>query len=286
MDIKKSIIKRIRKLRSLNLAYDFEKNYKKIPESFSFKFFEKPLVSIVIPVYNQYKYTHACLWSILNNTENFEYEIIIGDDNSSDETMHIAKKIEGITVVRNEQNLGFLLNTNNAVSHARGKYIVLMNNDIIVRKNWLDSLLKTIEQDEKVGYVGGKYLEGSGLVHEAGSFVDKNGYTGFYHQLERAKSKEVNKLKEVDYCSACGVIFKKEVWDKIGGFDEIFSPGYYEDVDLCYQIKYNLGLKIVYQPECEMYHFHGQTHGEKATKQSALNRAKFVQKWGKFLEKK
>lgn len=281
--ILKKIIRKIKYLiRSLFLdkivAYDFDKEYAKIPENFAFKQCNEPLVSIIIPTYNQYKYTKSCLWSILKNTPKIPYEIIIGDDCSQDETQNIADHIKGLKFIRHEQKEGFLLNVNKTVSFAKGEYIVLMNNDIVAQKNWLKYLLKIIKSDKNIGYVGARYLYADGTNQEVGSLLDKE---AFSHSQKTYSL--VDQVKEVDFCSACGVLLKKATWDKVGGFDAIFKPAYYEDVDLCFKIKYHLGLKVMRQPKAKMYHFQGVTYSEKAHDISNQNRVKFLNKWRHIL---
>lgn len=262
--------------------YDFKNEYKKIPPNFNMPFSENPVVSIIITAYNQYEYTKACLWSILNNTKDIPYEIIIGDNVSGDETKNILQNIGGIKVVRHTLNEGFLMNANKTVPYAKGKYIVLLNNDIVVKKNWLKFLLETIEKDEKIGYVGSKYLYPDGLICEAGAYIAKDGLSYFYNNKALPINKNANKEKEVDYCSGCGVILRKATWDKLGGFDERYKPGYYEDVDLCFQIKYDLGQKIIYQPKSEMYHFHSMSYSKEKVEISNKNRVEFMKKWIRF----
>ena len=97
-------------------------------------------VSIIVPVYNQWDYTYLCLKSILKNTEGISYEVIIADDNSSDETVNIEKYVKNVKIIRNKNNLGFLRNCNNAAKHASGKYILFLNNDTEVQKDWLKNL--------------------------------------------------------------------------------------------------------------------------------------------------
>ena len=86
----------------------------KLPD-FEFPVFENPVVSIVIPVYNQYKYTVNCLYSILNTVKDIPYEIIIADDCSTDSTQEISKHIKNIQVIKTQDNSGFLKNCNNVL---------------------------------------------------------------------------------------------------------------------------------------------------------------------------
>lgn len=253
-------------------------------ENFEFPKFENIKVSIVIPVYNQYQLTKDLLFSILQETKNISYEIIIADDNSTDETKNIEQNIKNIITVHNPENLGFLKNVNNAVNFANGKYIMLLNNDMIVTENWLCELVNTIKNDKTIGVVGATVLYPNGKIQEKGNTLYKNGDSKFNDNKKNNNKKD--EIKEVDYCSGCCILFSKENWDKIGGFDETFAPAYFEDADFCLQIKYRLNLKIVNQPKSEIYHFHGQTYTSKAKSLFGKNKIKFNNKWNKYLENK
>ena len=98
-------------------------------EKIAFPIEEQPMVSIVIPAYNQFEYTYNCLKSILSNTDNVSYEVIVADDNSSDFTSCIGEVVSGITVIHNEKNLVFIKNCNNAAKIARGKYLLFLRAD-------------------------------------------------------------------------------------------------------------------------------------------------------------
>lgn len=281
MNLKRSIKKRLSKL--FSPKYNFEKEYLKIPDKFEFPEYKEPLVSIIVTTYNQYKYTKACLWSILQHTK-LPFELIIGDNKSEDETKNIEERIKGIKVIHHEQNEGFLRNVNKTVPYSRGKYIILISNDIIVTKNWLEPLVKTIETDPSIGIIAGRYLYPDGSHQEAGAYIYSNGITGQYGYSKYEIDKEYSYMRDVDYCSGCGILFRKSDWEKLNGFDEYFVPAYYEDVDLAMRMKYQLGLRIVYQPDSKIFHFHGKTYSENASKLSEQNRQKFLKKWGETIK--
>ncbi len=117
---------------------------KKMEKNICFNKYKKVDVSIIIPVYNNFKYTMLCLQSIYNNTTDVSYEVIIADDNSTDETVNIKKYVKNIKVVRNKTNLRFLKNCNNAAKEAEGEFICFLNNDTQVQKGWLKYLVDTI----------------------------------------------------------------------------------------------------------------------------------------------
>lgn len=268
------------------VIYKLDKSFDAL--ELEFKYYESPEVTIIIPVYNQYQMTISCLQSILDHTDDIAYEIIIADDYSSDNTQSIKDRIKGITVVRNNPNLGFLKNCNNAANSARGDYIVLLNNDTNVQPGWLTSLYSTITRDANVGMVGPKLLFEDGVLQEAGGIIwnDASGWN--YGRGQNPSLPEYNYVKEVDYISGACVMFRKTIWMELGGFDEFFCPAYYEDTDLAFSMR-EKGLKVIYQPKSEVVHFEGVSHGNDVNsgiKQKQLvNQKKMLEKWGSVLGK-
>ena len=248
---------------------------------------ETPLVSIIIPVYNQFVYTYDCIKSIKENSGDVPFEIIVADDCSTDQTKKIEEIIHGLRVIHNKNNLRFLLNCNNAAKEARGKYILFLNNDTEVAENWLEALLDLIENDATIGMVGSKLVYPNGQLQEAGGivFADASGWN--YGRLSDPDMPEYNYVKEVDYISGAAIMIRAELWRQIGGFDETFAPAYYEDTDLAFSVR-KAGLRVVYQPASVVTHFEGISNGKDVTQgQKAyqeINRKKFYEKWKDILQ--
>lgn len=253
-----------------------------------FKDIPNPIVSIIIPVYNKFRYTYACLKSIYKHTDLDKIEVIITDDASTDETRHIDRYVKNVKVIKNAQPLGFLKNCNNASKYAKGNYILFLNNDTQVQADWLDWLLKTFNYDKKIGMVGSKLVYPDGRLQEAGGIIWKDGTGWNYGRLDDPNKPEYNYVKEVDYISGACILIKKELWDEIGGFDERYTPAYFEDTDLAFEIR-KRGYKVVYQPKSVVVHFEGISHGrdisEGIKRYQEINREKFVKKWNEILEK-
>ncbi|NOR88309.1 MAG: glycosyltransferase, partial [Bacteroidales bacterium] len=127
---------------------------KKINRVVKFPPIDDPVVSIIIPVYNQWEYTIQCLDSIQRTSSNMKYEVILMDDQSSDETKNAEEHIKNARIIRNEKNLGFLLNCNKGASLAKGRYIIFLNNDTLVQDQWLFWLVYTMDFKHNVGLVG------------------------------------------------------------------------------------------------------------------------------------
>lgn len=247
-----------------------------------FKKEDNPKVSIIIPVYNQIHYTYACLESILKNTKNTLYEIIIANDCSTDITTDIDKFVENIKIVTPKENLRFLRNCNNAAKFAKGEYILFLNNDTQVQENWLDSLVELIESDDSIGMVGSKLVYPDGRLQEAGGIIwdDASGWN--FGRLSDPQSSEYCYVKECDYISGASMMIKHELWNEIGGFDDRFAPAYYEDTDLAFEVRKH-GYKVMLQPSSVVVHFEGISNGTDINSgqksYQAINLEKFKDKW-------
>lgn len=249
---------------------------------------ENPLVSIVIPVYNQFAYTHACVSSILNNSGEIPYEIIVADDCSTDLTEKIDQIVTGLHTIHNKENLRFLLNCNNAAKQARGKYILFLNNDTQVQADWLAPLVTLMEKDDSIGMTGSKLVYPDGRLQEAGGILWKDGSAWNYGNRADSNAPEYNYVKEVDYISGASICVRKALWEEIGGFDEQFAPAYCEDSDLAFEVR-RRGYKVLYQPLSVVVHFEGVSNGtDTSSGQKAyqvVNQEKFYEKWKDVLTK-
>ncbi len=248
-----------------------------------FTHFQTPVVSIVIPVYNAWDITYRCLQSINNTVSGVPYEVIIGDDASTDDVKNIHDYIKNIVVVRNEKNVGFLNNCNTAAETARGKYIVFLNNDTSVNPGWLNSLVELMEADESIGMAGSKLIYPDGRLQEAGGIVwDDASAWNFGHSQDPGHP-QFNYVKEVDYISGASIMIRSTLWKKLGGFDTRFVPAYCEDSDLAFSVR-SLGYKVVYQPLSEVIHYEGHSHGEQSKEYQRVNNKKFFEKWKDVLQ--
>jgi O-antigen biosynthesis protein len=245
-----------------------------------------PIVSIIVPVFNQSHYTFNCLNS-LNSIQSIEYEVIVVDDASTDDTQKVLSDISGIRIITNDSNAGFIRSCNRGAAEAQGEFICFLNNDTKVFPNWLESLLELINNDLTVGAVGSKLIYPDGRLQEAGGIIWKDASGCNFGRLEDPTDPAYNYVREVDYCSGASLLVRRDLFNRIGGFSEEFLPAYYEDTDLCFTIR-SLGYKVMYQPRSQVIHFEGISSGTDiksgVKKYQQTNAIKFEIKWRETLK--
>lgn len=194
---------------------------------------EQPRVSIILPVFNNYRMTMHCLSSLLEQTRDVDYEVIIADDASTDLTASIHERVSNVRVVRQQQNRGFLHNCNAAAVQARGDYLLLLNNDTAVGENWLAPLVALLDTHSDIGVTGPRLLFPDGKLQEAGGIVWQDGSGWNYGRGDDPQKPEYEYVKEVDYISGACLLVRRSLWRELDGFDTRYAPAYYEDTDLC-----------------------------------------------------
>jgi GT2 family glycosyltransferase len=243
-----------------------------------FNLSDKPQVSIIIPVFNHWKYTYQCLEAILENTDGVIYEVIVVDNGSSDETIEMLKKVENIRILRNDSNVGFVLACNAGASKAQGDLLLFLNNDALVTKGCLKAMLSLIDSDDKIGAVGAKLIYPDGRLQEAGGMIFSDGRPWNFGNGDDPEKEIYNQICEVDYCSGACFLVRKSLFDALGGFDERYSPGFYEEADLSFAMR-KIGYKVLYNPEAVVIHHGSVTAGDNAYWWGQINRKKFIEKW-------
>ncbi|MBU5614595.1 glycosyltransferase [Geomonas azotofigens] len=248
----------------------------------------QPLVSIIIPVHNQWAFTHSCLASIIRHSGSIPYEVIIADDLSSDETCRIGDIVENARVVRHQTNLGFLRNCNEAAKHAKGTYLLFLNNDTNVQHDWLAPLVELMERDASIGIAGSKLVYPDGMLQEAGGIIWQDASGWNFGWRDDPEKSNYNYVKDVDYVSGASLMVRRELWEKTGGFDERYVPAYFEDTDLAFLAR-SLGYRVIFQPKSVVVHFEGVSHGKdvgtgvKAYQET--NKEKFLERWQEVLRR-
>ncbi|AZO93811.1 glycosyltransferase [Halocella sp. SP3-1] len=239
---------------------------------------EKGLISVIIPVRNNREITELCIDSLFSyNQEPLEVIII---DNGSDEQMRSylsGLEEEGIKVINNEKNYGFPAACNQGLRVSRGEYILILNNDVIMGDNCLANMMAHFERESKAGiiapcsnYVGGKQQ----LI------LNYNSLEEFY-QVSREYYWEYEGEYMLSYrLAGICLLLKREVIETIGGFDEMFSPGNFEDDDFCLRAAV-AGYKNIIARDVYVHHF-----GSMTFKKEGLDYQQIMKEnWNKFKEK-
>ena len=248
---------------------------------------DPPVVSIIVPFYNQIPATKMCINSLFSTLCDVSAEIILVDDASPDAASAEIARIEGVRLHRNSKNLGFNGACNAGAALARGKFLVFLNNDTHVCENWLEPLLEPFSDYKNVGLVGAKLVYPDGRLQEAGGLIWRDGSGCNFGKFCNPDRPEYNYLRDVDYCSGACVAVPRQLFEELGGFDQHFSPAYYEDTDLAFRIRAR-GLRTVYQPLSQIIHYEGLTSGTDIAlgekKHQVTNRIRFLERWGEVLK--
>lgn len=208
-------------------------------------------ISIVVPNYNGEKLLEKSLpklLEILKNYKDGETEIIIIDDASTDKSVDLLKKYD-VEISINDKNLGFSSTVNRGVKKAKGEIVILLNTDVFPEKDFLNPLLKHFN-DPKVFAVGcmDKSIEGDRAVLRGRGLGEwKRGF--LIHRRG-----EVDKTNTLWVSGGSGA-FRKSIWEKLGGLNELYNPFYWEDIDLSYRALKS-DYKVLFEPKSIVIHEH------------------------------
>lgn len=232
----------------------------------------EPLVSIIIPNKDQSEALKKCLDSIREKTSYRNYEIIIVENNSEEpETFAFYKKIAGekIKIVTWEGEFNYSAINNFGVRHARGDYLLLLNNDVeIINGDWLTEMLSHCQRKE-VGIVGAKLYYPDNTIQHAGIIIGIGGIAGsVFVGLPRAFSGYLHKASiqlDLSAVTAACMLVKRSVFEQVGGLEEKLKVAF-NDVDFCLRVR-EKGYLVVYDPYAELYHYESKTRGAEDTKE-------------------
>ncbi|RAP36121.1 hypothetical protein DID80_05665 [Candidatus Marinamargulisbacteria bacterium SCGC AAA071-K20] len=200
-------------------------------------------ISVLIVNYNGAKFIDACIESLFKSKTSARFEVIVVDNNSSDDSLAVLKKYgEKITLIPNKENTGFSYANNQAGKVAKGDYLYLLNNDTLTKENTLDLLFEFIKSHQDAGVITPKLLNEDGSLQCPGSIF---GHWRFWSKTAR----------KVPFIAGAAVLFPAKVYWEMGGLDEnLFF--YNDDVDMCKMLA-KLGYSIYYVPEASLIHFGG-----------------------------
>jgi GT2 family glycosyltransferase len=225
-------------------------------------------VSIIIVNWNSTLYLNQCLDSIRNTIARVEYEVLVVDNASDDFNLgQMTLKYEWVRYIVNKTNEGFARGNNIALKMAAGEYILLLNPDIVLKKNAVEEMLRTMDSDLKVGIVGPRILREDGSVAMVcrrnfpslfNSFFSLFFIDNILHKIfKKIYLRPFYKTGSAKCLSGACLLIRKKYFDVIGFFDEIV-PMYLDDIDLCYRY-WSHGYSIVYCSTAEIIHFEGKS---------------------------
>ncbi|MCC6920780.1 MAG: glycoside hydrolase family 99-like domain-containing protein [Alphaproteobacteria bacterium] len=242
----------------------------------------EPRLSIVVPVYNAVRQTFECLWSIMKHPPTVPYEVLLTDDASPDEAVAAFANVTGLRYLRQARNLGFLANSNDAYTQAKGALVLLLNSDTQVLAGALDALIREMESAPDIGAAGPLILYPNGRVQEAGCVIHDDGSTEMVGLNLSGETPDFARSRDVDYCSGAALLVRREA---VAGelFDPLFVPAYCEDVDLCLRI-HAAGYRVRYCHEARVLHHLSvstrQGDEQRRVQTSYGNQHRLLEKWG------
>lgn len=228
-------------------------------------------VSIVIVSWNVAKQLKKCLPSLKMYTKKVRYEVIVVDNNSSDDTAHLVKeKFRWVRFIKAGSNLGFAKANNLGIKGSKGKVILILNPDTIFFENTIHKLFNYLKSNPKVGAVGPKLVNTDGGLQPSvrifptiwteligktklDILLPRNRIFGSY----RMTWWNFDSIREVDQIMGACMMIPRNVFDEVGVFDEQFKM-YFEEVDLCFRIK-KAGWKVIYYPDSTLTHIGRQS---------------------------
>lgn len=226
-------------------------------------------LSIVIVNLNTKDLTIGCLRSIEKEAKDVSFEVLLTDNGSTDGSVEAFKKIKSekfwenrFTLILNDTNTGYAKANNQGIKKAKGKYILLLNNDTVVHKNALQNLLKFADKTPNAGVVGSRLLNIDGSLQMSCyhfptiASAIKEYWLGEKGLFEKYAPKE-EKPVTVDSVVGAAFLITPEARNKVGILDERYFA-YFEDIDYCRQT-WKRGLKVYYLPNSVITHYHGAT---------------------------
>ena len=233
----------------------------------------EPMVSIIIPNKDQKESLEACLNSVREKTKYTNYEIIIIENNStSEEIFRYYRELSAdprIRLLRWKKEFNYSAINNYGVRHAKGEYLLFLNNDVtVITEDWMEEMLGVCQRPE-VGAVGVKLIYPDNTIQHAGCVVGMGGIAGhMFTDMPANRTGYLRKasiLQDMSAVTAACMMMKKSVFDKVGGFTEELAVAF-NDVDLCLKTG-RAGYLVVYDPYAQLWHMESKSRGAEDSKE-------------------
>ncbi|MGE7943748.1 glycosyltransferase family 2 protein [Lysinibacillus xylanilyticus] len=236
-------------------------------------------LSVVIVNYNTKKLTIDCIQSVLKSKLNFQYEIFVVDNASSDGSVEqIKSEFPHVHVISNKENVGFSKANNQAIKACSGRYVLLLNSDTIVNENTLDEMIRYMDEETNVGAVGCEVILPDGTLDKACHRGFPTPEASFYYMIGLAQKNptspkfnsyhksymNMHEIHDIDCLVGAFMMVRRKAFEQVGLLDEEFFM-YGEDIDWCFRIK-EAGWRIVYNPTVSIVHYKGASSRRKPFK--------------------
>ena len=236
------------------------------------------MVSIIIPNYNGGDLLYNCINSIYKNISIKDFEIIVVDNGSTDNSINRVKSnFQNVEIISSNSNLGYSGGCNLGATHASGKYLLFLNNDTEHSNEWIEKLVYFLDSNSKIAAVQPKILN----IHNkklfdyaggAGGFIDKFCFPfvqgRIFHTLEEDHN-QYNNPSRIFWASGAAFMIRYNIFKTLEGFDKVYFA-YMEEIDLCWRAQ-AMGYKIYSVPDSFVYHYGKQTIKENTIKSHYLN---------------
>lgn len=226
------------------------------------------MVSIIIPFKDKVELLQKCVGSVLRSVSSQGCEVIlVNNESRKKKTLAYLKSLENnskIIILEYAKPFNFSAINNFAVQKSAGDFLLFLNNDTeSISSNWIEEMLKQFENPE-VGAVGAKLLYPDGTIQHAGVKVGENIATHQFLGMNEMDLKENDIVREVDAVTGACMMTRRDLFLKVGGFDEKNLPIAYNDIDYCLKLR-ERGFKILWTPEAKLFHY------ESASRKSDMN---------------
>ena len=213
-----------------------------------------PSIAVLILNWNGQSLLEKYLPSVINLDHPSLNVCVIDNGSTDDSVQFLAESFPTVQVITLNENLGFAPAYNKAVADINADILVLLNNDVEVRTDWLSALVQPLIEDTQIGITGSKlyFADGNTLQH-AGAALSYPRATGRHRFYRETDAGQADELCAIDYVTGAAMAVHRRVLDKIGFFDATFAPMYFEEVDFCFRAK-QAGFRVVYVPRSIAIH--------------------------------
>lgn len=240
-------------------------------------------LSIIITSYKNPELLKVCIDSIRKNCTLTDYEIIVADSATEEDTeLMMQESFPEIRFIASKENIGFSGTVNNGLQAAQGRFILILNGDIVVKKESIEKLLDHIKNNPETGIVGPQLLNFNETYQPSTfrfyapltivyrrTFLGRFGFAKKHLDKFLMKDFDHQDTREVDWIMGSSLMTSREAVDRVGLMDSRFKL-YFEDTDWCRRFWEN-GYKVIYLPEAKMYHYHGRGSAGKGALRSLLS---------------